>query len=112
MDFKNQKLIFDICLNPLIMCKEGWCLGLGRESGANCLKALIKRRWNRKESRGNKHFKKGGKLGQAGARGGCLKKNGGAGTPLQTMIQFLQSSEPSLQILKNLMCSETQHHKI
>ena len=52
--------------------------------------------WNRKEGSGNKDFKKGG---QAGSRGGCLKK-GGTGTPLRTMIQFLQSSEPSLQSLK------------
>ena len=41
---KNQKLmfdikwhlnwynhIFDIYLNPLIMCKKGWCVGLGQE---------------------------------------------------------------------------------
>ena len=41
----------------------------GRE---NCLKYL-KRGWNRKEGRGNKDFKKGG---QAGSRGGCLKKGG------------------------------------
>ena len=46
----------------------------------NCLKYL-KRGWNRTEGRGHKYFKKGG---QAGSRGGCLKKVG-AGTPLQTM---------------------------
>ena len=43
------------------------------EGGENCLKYL-KRGWNRKEGRGNKGFKKGG---QAGSRGGCLKKKGG-----------------------------------
>ena len=46
-----------------------------REVGENCLKYL-KRGWNRKEGRGNKDFKKGG---QAGTRGGCLKKGGKAG---------------------------------
>ena len=53
-----------------------------REDRKNCLKYL-KRGWNRKEGKGNKNFKKGG--GQAGSRGGCLKKSG-AGTPLRTMI--------------------------
>ena len=37
--------------------------------GGNCLKYLI-RRWNRKEGRGNKDFKKGR---QAGSRGECLR---------------------------------------
>ena len=52
------------------------------EGGENCVKYL-KREWNRKKGRGNKDRKKGGR-GQAGSRGGCLKK-GVAGTPLQTM---------------------------
>ena len=52
------------------------------EGGGNCVKYL-KREWNRKEGRGNKDFKKGG--GQAGSRGGCLKKGGWSGTPLRTM---------------------------
>ena len=43
---------------------EGGC-----EGGGYCLKYL-KRRWNRKEGKGNKDFKKG--RGQAGPRGGCL----------------------------------------
>ena len=47
----------------------------------NCVKYL-KRGWKRRKGREKKNFKK---LGQAGARGGCLKK-GGAGTPLRTMI--------------------------
>ena len=34
-----------------------------REGGANCLKYL-KMGWNRKEGRGHKDFKKGGRLGQ------------------------------------------------
>ena len=51
------------------MCKEGRCFGLGQEmgflseGGEKCLKYL-KKGWNRKEGRGNKDFKKGGKLGQ------------------------------------------------
>ena len=45
--FKKSKLIidikqhlnwfnhlFNICLNPLIMCQEGWCVGLGQEEVA------------------------------------------------------------------------------
>ena len=59
-------------------------VGLGqeglREGGGNCVKYL-KSWWNKREERGKKHFKKGG---QAGSRGGCLKK-GGAGTHLRTM---------------------------
>ena len=44
-----------------------------REGGWNCLKYL-KRGWNRKEGRGNKDFKEGGKLGQGV---GALKGGGG-----------------------------------
>ena len=54
------------------------------EGGGNYLKCL-KRGWNKKEGRGNKDFKKVGKLGQ---EDGCLKK-GGAGTPLGTMITLI-----------------------
>ena len=43
-----------------------------REGGESCLKYL-KREWNRTEGRGHKDFIKGG---QAGSRGGCLKKGG------------------------------------
>ena len=50
---------------------RGFC-----EGGGNCLK-YRKRGWNRAEGKENKDFKKGG---QAGSRGGCLKK-GRAGTP-------------------------------
>ena len=50
-----------------------------REVGGNCLKYL-KRGWNRKEGRGKKDFKKGGKLREeVGA-----SKKGRTGTPLQT----------------------------
>ena len=54
-----------------------------REGGGNCLKYL-KRGWNRTEGRGHKDYKK---EGQAGSRGGCLKKVGGGGarTPSRTM---------------------------
>ena len=60
----------------------------------------LKRGWNRKEGRGSKDFKKGGKLGQGV---GALKGGGvgrGAGTPLRTM--------PSVFILnfKFLRCSK------
>ena len=43
------------------------------EGGGNCLKYL-KRGWDRKEGRGHKDFKKGGKLGQGV---GTLKGGGG-----------------------------------
>ena len=43
-----------------------------REGRGNCLKYL-KRGWNRKEGRGHKDFKKGGKLGQGV---GALKRGG------------------------------------
>ena len=43
----------------------------------------FKRGWNRKEGRGNKKFKGGG--GQAGSRGGCLKKRV-VGLPYQLCI--------------------------
>ena len=68
------------------MCKEGWYVGLGQEggclheSGENCLKCLIRGR-NKKEGRGNKGFKRGGKLGQGV---GALKSEE-TGTPLRTM---------------------------
>ena len=48
-----------------------------REGGGNCVKDL-QRRWNRKERRGNKDLKNGGKLGQGA---GALKRKR-AGTPL------------------------------
>ena len=69
---KSSFLIF-------VEIKEGWLVGIG-----------LKRRWNRKEGRGNKDFKKGA---QAGSRDGCLEKGvkwgegeGEIGTPLRTMI--------------------------
>ena len=43
-----------------------------REGGGNCLKYL-KREWKTKEGRETKIFKRGG---QAGSKGGCLKKDG------------------------------------
>ena len=51
-----------------------------RKGGGNCLKYL-KMWWNRKEHRGNKDFKKGGKLGQGV---GALKR-GRPGITLPTM---------------------------
>ena len=58
-----------------------------REGEGNCLKYL-KREWNRTKVRGNKRGR-----GQAGSRGGCLKKRGGgAGTPLRTMQMLLDKS--------------------
>ena len=69
-------------------------VGLGQEEvawggGGNCLKYL-KRGWNRKEGRGNKDFKKRGKLGQGV---GALKRGGGAGTPRRTMTGYWLNSE-------------------
>ena len=52
-----------------------------REVGGNCLKYL-KRGKDRKDGRRGKDFKQ---RGQAGTRGGCLKK-GVAGTPLRSII--------------------------
>ena len=52
------------------------------KGGRICLKYL-KRGWNRKDGRGSKDFKKGD---QARSRVGCLKKGGGTGTPLETMV--------------------------
>ena len=43
-----------------------------REGGGNCQKYL-KRRWNRKEGRGNKDFENGVKLGEGE---GALKRGG------------------------------------
>ena len=42
-----------------------------------------------KRGQATQKFKKVGG-GQAGSRGGCLKKGGGAGTPLWTMLLILQ----------------------
>ena len=75
-----KKVIFKLSkIEPVCIFKEGWCVGLGQEGGSlcetggNCLKYL-KRGWSRKEGGGNKHLKK---RGQAGLRGGYLKKGGG-----------------------------------
>ena len=67
--------------------------------GGNCLKYL-KRRWNRKEGRGNKDFKKSWK---AGSRGGCLKTEG-SGIPLRTM--FTTRSHPATMKRKVLFIVE------
>ena len=86
---KNQKSIFDvkwhlnwynhpfdICLNPLIMSKEGWFVRLGQEEVAwewgKCLKYL-KKGWNRKDRTKNKQFKKG--RGKSWVKG-SLKRGG------------------------------------
>ena len=49
------------------------------------LSKILKRGWNKDKGRGNKDFKKGGKLGQGV---GGLKKRG-AGTLLRTMITLI-----------------------
>ena len=69
---------FHICLNQgrlvrQIRAAEG-CERVG--GGGVCLK-FIKMGWNRKEGRGNKNFKKGGKLGQGVD---ALKGGGGSYT--------------------------------
>ena len=58
------------------------------ESRGNCLKYL-KRRWNRKDMRGNRDFKKG--RVQAGSRGVDLKRGGGR-NPLKNYANFEQTS--------------------
>ena len=58
------------------------------EGRGNCLKYLT-REWNRKEGRGDKDFKKGGKLGEGVEvlrRGG----GGGTGTSLRTMVKYMR----------------------
>ena len=55
------------------------------EGGGNCLKYL-KRGWNRTEGKGHKDFKKEG--GQAGSRGGYLKKGGGGWNHLTNYGRF------------------------
>ena len=70
LSWQNQP--FDICLNQGRLV-GGWITAEeGCEGGGNCLKRLKGGR-NRKEGKGNKNFKK---RGQAGPRGGCLKKGG------------------------------------
>ena len=55
--------------------------GVARVGGRDCLKYL-KRGWNRKWGKGNKDFKKEGKLDQGV---GALKREGGTENPLRTM---------------------------
>ena len=73
---------FDICVNPWIMCNEGWCVKLGHEGVAwglgNCLKYL-KREWKGKERRENKDFRKGG---ASWVKGWVPWKGGGGWNPL------------------------------
>ena len=81
------KSTFDICLNQWRLV--GWIWAVGgclREGWGKCLK-YFKMGWNRKEGRENKDFKKGG---QAGSKGGCLKKGGEewAGTSLQFIMNI------------------------
>ena len=54
------------------------------KGGENCLKYL-ERRWNKREGRGHKDFKKGR---QVGSKGGCLKK-GGVHNPLTNYALLL-----------------------
>ena len=74
---------FDICLNSLIKCTEGWCVGLGLEGVAWEWRELSEITWNgvgtEKEGTGNKDLKKrgeggGGKLGEGV---GALNRGGG-----------------------------------
>ena len=59
------------------------------EGGGNCLKYL-KKEWNRKQGRGNKDFRKGGKLGQ---EVGALKGGGGGlESPYELCGRTLQCS--------------------
>ena len=74
LKIKNRFLIF--VLNPLIMSKEGWFVGLGQVKVAwgwgKCLKYL-KSRWNRKDRKRNRFWKR---VGASGSRAGCHKKGG------------------------------------
>ena len=63
---------------------SGWCRRDLREGGGNCLK-YFERGWNRKDGRGQKDFKKGGKLGQGV---GTLKK-GGLKPPFELWVDVL-----------------------
>ena len=79
--------------------------GIYLRVGGNCLKYL-KRGWNRAEGRGHKDFQKG-KLGQ----GVGVLKQGGAGTPLRTMImqRFVQNlCNPG--IFRTVACSEPEEY--
>ena len=66
-----------------------------REGGGNCLKYL-KRRWNRKEGRGHKDFKRGG---EAGSRGGCLK-SGGLEPPYELCVHSFESKAARYFVIK------------
>ena len=58
------------------------------EGGSDCVKYL-KREWDKKEGRGNKDFKKGGKLGQGV---GALKRGGRGWNPLMNYVEVLPKS--------------------
>ena len=77
---------FDICCHLLVMCKEGWCVGLGKEGVVWGWEELSKIpwEWDRKQWRRNRDFKK---AGQAWSSSGCLKE-GGAGTLPKTMLHL------------------------
>ena len=67
----------DICLNLLIISKEGWFVGLGQEVAwgrGKCLNTL-KVGGTVKTGGETEIFKKKGR-GQAGSRPGCLKNGG------------------------------------
>ena len=60
----------------------------------NCVKCL-KRGWKRKEGRGNKNFKKGGKLSQ----GVSLKNGGGGWNPLTNYDLFRAESQEPVNLI-------------
>ena len=67
------------------MCKEGWLVQLGQEDCAR-VGGTVWNTWKgvgHKRGEGKQRFLKG--EGQAGSRGGCLKKKGGGGNLLWTM---------------------------
>ena len=67
------------------------------EDGGNCLKYL-ERGWNRTEGRGHEDFKK---VGQAGSRGGCLKKGG-----LESPYELCAYSNLALNVYSILYASQ------
>ena len=100
MTVKLAKSPFWYLLKPV---KEGWCVGLGQAWvpwGWGNYRKYLKRGWNRKKGRGNKDFKKG----EAGSRGGCLKKRAG----LRTM-DLVSGKEPCSIFSKNCLINAIRH---
>ena len=72
------------------MCKEGWVLWIRAGWGCVRVEGTV---WN--TLKGDGREKRGGEAkilknkGQAGSRDGCIKKEGGAGTPLRNYDVYI-----------------------